>query len=91
MFLIKRKKVIIIRAAVVGYRKSRYVLVAAVYTVTAVRKANALLVHENRTAEARFLRASRVAIDNPSLTDLYVTPMTGTSYVRLSYVSLAIN
>lgn len=59
-------------------------------TVTVVRKANALLVHENRKAEAWLLRESHVAIDNPSLANLYVTHMTGTSYIRLSNFGLTI-
>lgn len=35
--------------------------------ITAVRKANVRLVHDNRKTEGRFLRASHVASGSPSL------------------------
>lgn len=53
--------------------------------ITAVRKANVRLVHQNRP-EVQFIRASHDSSGNPCLKKT----TTGTSKVRLSYVALFI-
>lgn len=61
-----------------------------VNVITAVRKGNVRLVHDNLKTEVRFLQASHVASGNPILKKIVRDTYDWTSNIRLSYGALAI-